>query len=173
MIRLESIIRFVAANLTIALLSFVSAPASALDVSNISIFHDARGPNDVGQAPGDRLQFGANIVGGSDGGTVSAAYPPTGFTDPPAACGPTTTNPNQCNGSTAFNLSRIASPWNLTFTKGPDSTTVASPSLVGSEFQVPHPTSVTISGSGTTPTISWTLPAGYIAGWFSRADIRS
>ena len=160
MIRL-GIIRFVAVNLTIALLCSISVPASALDVTNISIFHDSRGPNDVGQAPGDRLQFGANITGGSDGGTVSAVYPPTGFTDPAAPCGPTTTNPNQCNGSTAYNLNRIASPWNLTFTKGPDSVTVASPSLVGSEFQVPHPTSVTISGSGTTPTISWTLPAGY------------
>jgi hypothetical protein len=33
--------------------------------------------------------------------------------------------------------------------------------MVGVDLLVPHPTSVTISGSGTTPTIRWALPDGY------------
>jgi len=60
-----------------------------------------------------------------------------------------------------FNADRIATPWNITFTQGGETRTVVGPSMTGSAVVVPHPTSVTISGGGLTPTISWTLPQGY------------
>ena len=43
------------------------------------MFRDTRGANDVGIGQGERLQFGANIVGGSLGVSLGAAYP-SGFT---------------------------------------------------------------------------------------------
>jgi PEP-CTERM motif len=144
-----------------ALLAGDFMPAHALEVTGINMFHDLRGPNDVGVTAGNRIQYGANIVGGSAGATLSAVYPPSGFSDAASPCGPLTTNANFCSNSVAFNANRLASPWNLTFTKGADSLTVAGPSMAGTAVTVPHPTSVTISGGGATPTISWTLPPGY------------
>jgi hypothetical protein len=137
------------------------SPVHALSVTGINMFRDSRGPNDVGVTPGDRIQYGANVVGGSTGATVSATYPPTGFTDPATACSPLAVNAQFCSNSTGFNANRLASPWNLTFTKAGETLTVAGPSMTGADFLVPHPINVTISGSGTTPTISWTLPPGY------------
>lgn len=145
-----------------AILATSSIPAhAALVVNGMNMFRDFRGPNDVGVAPGDRIQYGGNIVGGSAGATVGATYPPSGFTDAAGPCGPLSTNANFCSNSTAFNANRLASPWNLTFTKGADTLTVAGPSMVGTNVVVPHPTSVTISGGGATPTINWTLPPTY------------
>lgn len=37
------------------------------------------------------------------------------------------------------------------------------PSLLGTETAVPFPVNVTISGSGLTPTISWTVPNNFVA----------
>ena len=45
--------------------------------------------------------------------------------------------------------------------RGAESLTVAGPSLAGSELAVPFPVSVTLSGSGLTPTISWQVPGGF------------
>jgi hypothetical protein len=70
-------------------------------------------------------------------------------------------NANFCANTMVFNSTRLASPWNLTFTNGAETLTVAGPSVTGANILVPHPTDVTITGSGVTPTISWTLPAGY------------
>ena len=38
---------------------------------------------------------------------------------------------------------------------------MAGPSLAGTEVAVPFPVNVTITGSGTTPTMSWTIPGGF------------
>jgi hypothetical protein len=135
---------------------------AVLTVQNLSMFRDFRGPNDVGVQSGDVFQYSANIVGGSVGASISATYPPTGFRDPPGRCSPLLISPNFCANATPFSASRIASPWNITFTKPAETPlTVIGPSLVGSDFRVPTPTAVTISGSGITPTINWTLPTGY------------
>lgn len=152
-------------------IAFAPLPAAAAPIvvvnGSINMFRDFRAANDVGIAQGDRLQYGANIVGGSLTTSIGATYPPTGFTDPTAPCGPLAVNPNFCANSTPFNVNRLASPWNLTFTRPNEAPlTVTGPSLAGVEFQVPQPTSVTISGAGLTPTISWTLPAGYTPNGF-------
>lgn len=143
---------------------------AAIVVTGLNMFRDIRGDNNVGVAPGDRIQYGGNVQGGSAGTSLSATYPPTGFTDPASPCGPISTNLNFCANSIAYNPNRIAQPWNFTFTRvGETPLTVQGPALTGPTlaqgvdvtFAVPHPNNVTISGSGVTPTISWTLPAGY------------
>lgn len=146
-----------------ALLSSLPAAAAPIEVTGINMFRDFRGPNDVGQISGDRLQYGANVRGGSLGTSLGAVYPPTGFSDPAVACSPLAVNANHCSNSTPFNAARIAVPWQLTFTRpGESPLSVPGPSLAGTDFRVPMPTSVTISGTGTTPRIEWTLPAGYV-----------
>lgn len=141
---------------------------AAIIVTGLNMFHDLRGDNNLGIGPGDKIQYGGNVQGGSAGTSLSATYPPTGFTDPAQVCGPLTVNGNFCANTIAFNVNRIAAPWNFTFTKaGEAPLTVIGPVLPtgpgsdGIAFAVPHPNNVTISGSGATPTISWTLPAGY------------
>lgn len=141
---------------------------AAIIVDNLYMFRDLRGDNNVGVGPGDVFQYGGNVQGGSLGASLSAVYPPSGFSDPAQVCGPLSVNPNFCANTTGFNLSRIAVPWNFTFTKaGETPLTVAGPALTGPSlptdvtFAVPKPANVTISGGGATPTISWTLPAGY------------
>jgi PEP-CTERM motif len=111
---------------------------------------------DIGNAAGDRIQYGADIVGGSLGvslGAVSA----TGFVDAPTPCGPLAVNAGFCSNSTAYDATRLA-PWQLTFSEGPASLTVTGPSLAGA-VAVPFPESVTLSGTGVTPTISWHVPS--------------
>lgn len=166
--------KFIFAITASAILAGALIPAhAALVVNGVNMFRDFRGPNDVGVAPGDRIQYGGNIVGGSAGATLSAVYPPSGFSDPAAPCGPLAVNANFCSNGMAFNANRLASPWNLTFTKGVEALTIAGPSMVGANLAVPHPTSVTISGGGATPTISWTLPAGYTTEHFNSTSIVS
>ena len=142
---------------------------AAIIVTGLNMFRDIRGDNNVGIGSGDRIQYGGNVQGGSAGAFLSATYPPTGFIDAAQPCGPITVNLNLCSNSTAYNAGRIAQPWNFTFTKaGETPLAVTGPALTGFApgaaditFAVPHPNNVTISGSGATPTISWTLPAGY------------
>jgi hypothetical protein len=79
------------------------------------------------------------------------------------------TNPNNCANSTPYNVNapRTASPWTFTFTRaGETPLIVTGPSLAGTGFRAPQPTSVTIRGSGTRPTIAWTLPPGYVPDGF-------
>jgi len=140
----------------------VSASAASIQLvpNTINMFRDTRGANDVGVAQGDRIQFGANIVGGSTGTQVGATYPPTGFTVPQIDCQPLAVNPNFCSRTTGFNINRLQ-PWTIRFTNGPDELLATGPSLVGAEQPVPFPVNVTISGTGVTPTISWTVPNGF------------
>jgi hypothetical protein len=146
------------------------SPAPAVPVQlvpgTINMFRDMRGLNDVAVVPGDRFQFGASIVGGSAGATLGGVYPPTGFTVSQGRCTPLTVNPNTCSRTTAFNLNRLE-PWTLRFDKpGFDRLEVTGPPLVLANGQsvlapVPFPTNVTLSGSGLTPTIAWTVPGEF------------
>ena len=136
-----------------------------LRANSINMFRDTRGANDVGDVPGDRFQFGANIVGGSLGTTLGAVYAPSGFTVSQLPCQPLAVNDEFCSRSTAFNLNRLQ-PWTLRFENGADVLTVTGPSLLGTEQPVPFPVDVTISGSGITPTISWTVPGGFVPDGF-------
>lgn len=151
---------------TLAVLLAVDVVAAPIELvpGTVNMFRDTRGANNVGIAQGDRLQYGASVFGGSLGTTLGASYPPTGFTDPQGPCGPFAVNPNFCGNSTAFVINRIAQPWSLRFER-PNETPVlvAGPSLAGTEVAVPFPVNVTISGSGLSPTISWTIPNNFVA----------
>jgi hypothetical protein len=142
-----------------------SAAPITLVPNTVNMFRDSRGANDVGIGQGERFQFGADIVGGSAGTTLGAVYPPTGFTVPQFVCGPLSVNANFCANATAFNSLRLQ-PWTLIFENGPDVLQVTGPSLAGTENPVPFPQDVTITGGGTTPTISWTMPGGFVPDGF-------
>jgi hypothetical protein len=145
-----------------------------LQANSINMFRNTQGANDVGNAQGDRLQFGANVIGGSAGTTLGAVYPPTGFTASQVACDPLAVNANFCARSVNFNVNRLAQPWTLRFEKnGFDPLTVTGPPLLGVGINddhilqpVPFPLDVTISGSGLTPTISWTVPDSFVPDGF-------
>lgn len=123
---------------------------------SVNMFRDFRGANSVGLTSGDRFQFGADIVGGSAGVSLGAVAS-TGFTVAANACNPLTVNLNFCARATAYNANRL-NPWQFTFSRAGLSTTVTGPSMVGVGL-VPFPSSVTMSGTGLTPTISWSVPA--------------
>lgn len=141
-----------------------SAAANPINLvaGTLNMFRDSRGINDVGIASGQRLQYGAEIQGGSLGTSLGATYtgPPV-FNDPSTPCSPLTVNPRFCSNSTGFNANRIAQPWNLKFTNGLDTLIVAGPSLAGTQNPVPFPVNVTIANSGLTPTINWTIPNSF------------
>lgn len=145
-----------AALLAAALPSWATPPA--IVAGTVNMFRDIRGANDVGITSGDRLQYGADIIGGSLDVTVGATAA-TGFVSAAAPCGPLTVNFRFCSNGTAYRASRL-DPWQIHFTRGSETTTVTGPSMVGAPV-VPFPTSVTLSGTGLQPTISWQLPAGY------------
>jgi hypothetical protein len=147
----------------IAALASAAAGAAPIQLGpqGVYMFRDSRGANDVGIGQGEVFQFGSvNILGGSAGTSLGATYPPTGFTVGQFTCAPLAVNQNFCARITPFTSTRL-DPWLLRFTNGGDSLTVLGPSLAGADKTVPFPASVTLSGSGLTPTISWTLPAGF------------
>jgi hypothetical protein len=148
--------------LSLGVLNVTQAATIELGTGSVNMFRDTRGANNTGVTPGDFLQYGANIVGGSTGTTLGAFYPATGFTDAQANCQPLAVNRNFCANSSQFSANRIAQPWNLRFQRtGAADVVVSGPSLAGTASPVPFPVNVTITGSGTTPTISWTTPGGF------------
>lgn len=134
--------------------------AITLSSGTVNMFRDTRGANDVGVAAGDRFQFGADVTGGSLGISLGALYGPSGFTVSQFACSPLAVNPGFCSRTTAYNANRL-DPWTLKFTRGAEQLLVAGPSLAGAEQAVPFPVSVTLSGSGLTPTVSWEVPGAF------------
>ncbi len=154
---------------SIAMLTALSASvATAVPIqladNSVNMFRDIRGANNVGIGQGDRFQFGADVVGGSVGTSLGASYPPTNFTVGQFGCTPLSVDPNFCSRTANFNANQIAQPWNLRFERsGEIPVVVAGPSLAGTEVAVPFPVDVTISGSGLTPTISWTVPGSFVA----------
>lgn len=140
----------------------VQAAPIELVPGTINMFRDTRGANNVDIVPGDRYQFGADIVGGSGSTTLGATYGPSGFVAGQGACGPLIIAPSICSRSTAFNAGRLAEPWLFRFERpGEAALSVPGPSLAGTESAVPFPVDVSITGSGTTPTLSWTIPGNF------------
>jgi hypothetical protein len=148
-----------------ALPLLASAQPITLVPNTVNTFRDTRGANDVGIGQGDRVQFGADISGGSAGVSIGAIYGPTGFTLNPGPCNPLAVNLNFCSRSVAFDSGRLE-PWTIRFTRGSESLQILGPSLSGAEQAVPFPVSVTLSGSGVTPTVSWVVPNGFAADGF-------
>lgn len=136
----------------------VSAQPITLVPDTINMFRDTRGAGDVGIPAGDLFQFGANVSGGSAGVSVGASY--GSLTVSQFGCSPLAVNPNFCARTTSFNAGRL-DPWTIRFTRGPDALELLGPSLAGAEQAVPFPVSVSLSGSGLTPTISWVVPNGF------------
>ncbi|MFI4953080.1 MAG: PEP-CTERM sorting domain-containing protein [Burkholderiales bacterium] len=145
-----------------------------LVAGSVNMFRDIRAANDVGIAQGDRFQFGADVVGGSVTTTLGATYAPDGFTVSQSACGPLTVDRNFCARTTdsvnvlgtMTNPATRLQPWTLTFQNGPDTLQVPGLPLAGTDTKVPFPVNVTISNSGLTPTISWTIPNGFVPDGF-------
>jgi hypothetical protein len=140
----------------------LAAPITS--ITDLNNFRNTQGINDVGNPQGDVFQYGANVVPNGDAGTRIFAV--QGSTRVPATgtnvCSPLTTTPNFCAQSPAFNAA-LSGSWTLTFVNGPDQATAVTPPLTAAAAAgvVPFPVSVTISGSGTTPTLSWTIPASF------------
>jgi PEP-CTERM motif len=148
---------------TIAALCGEAAAATSgiqLVANTLNIFRDTRGSNDLNINPGDRVQFGADIVGGSAGVALGYRYDATGFASDPFPCSPLTVNPNICSRSPAFSTNRMGA-WTLNFVRGSDTLAVQTPTLLGAEEKVPFPVSVSVTGGGTMPTLSWQIPGGF------------
>jgi Fibronectin type III domain len=133
-------------------------------ITDLNNFRDTRSLNDVGILQGDTIQYGANVVPNDAAGTQMAATQGT-FRNPTTGyfpCGAITTNPNFCAKSVKFNLA-LTGQWNLEFWNGGDTATAVTPPLAPSAVDgpAPFPVNVTITGSGTTPTLSWTVPVGF------------
>jgi hypothetical protein len=151
---------------TVLVAAFVAATALAVPVSsalsasitvigNVNNFRDTRSLNDVGIGQGDVNQFGAGVIPSL--GTTILGTQGT-FSTGLVPCQPLAVDPTFCATARPFSIERTGS-WNLTFQNGPDTATVVTPSLAGIPVApVPFPTNVTISGTGTTPILSWTVP---------------
>ena len=161
----SSLMRHIRLTLVAAVISLTAAslPASAqitLVPGTINMFRDVRGANDVGVNTGDVLQYGADISGGSLGVSMGAKSA-TGFVDPAFPCSPLAINANFCANSTPYDTTRL-DPWTIQFTRGAQSLDATGPSVAAAAGSpIPFPTSVTLSGAGVTPTISWQLPVGF------------
>jgi len=132
--------------------------AELIAVTDPFAFRDNESANSVGFLPGDRLFFGAqSVIPNGNNGTTGVAT--QGITTRNLTFYNFTVSPNQFGSSVSYNSS-LTGQWNLTFTNGTDQTSVPTPSVVGAPL-VPFASSVAISGSGSTPTFSWTLPNGF------------
>lgn len=146
-------------NSTVAITAFIASNAYAapiIEAGSVNIFRTINGANNAGVQAGDRVQFGANIVGGSSGTTLVATYPGSSFSDT-TVCSPLAVSTNFCSGSATYNASRLGA-YTLTFSRAGESTSVVSPTLAGSQNAVPFAGSFTFSNATTTPTLNWTIP---------------
>jgi hypothetical protein len=132
--------------------------AEPIAVTDAFSFRDNRSENNVFGGPGDRLTFGAqSVVPDGYGGTTGSAT--QGSVTRTLTFLPFSTSPHQFANSVPYDSS-LTGQWNLTFTNGGDTTNVQTPS-VDAAPQLPFASNVAISGSGLTPTFSWTVPGGF------------
>ena len=132
--------------------------AEPIAVTDAYSFRDNRSANNVFGGPGDRLTFGAqSVVPDGYGGTTGSAT--QGSVTRPLTFYPYSTSPHHFANSVPYN-SDLTGQWNLTFINGGDTTNVQTPS-VDAAPQLPFASNVAISGSGLTPTFSWTVPGGF------------
>jgi hypothetical protein len=127
-----------------------------------NIFRDTRGANNVvGGNPGDRIQFGADLAGGSSGARITLTN--NGIQQfNPRLCNPLAVSQNFCSNSIPYSASYIGANLGVSFSRaGEPGAFVALPSLAGAETAVPFPVNVSISGAGNTPTISWAIPQSF------------
>src|SRR5262245_58476993 len=176
--KINGLLRLLLLSAVLILAEQAEAQLTCTAIGNLCIISNGTGmfrstvsANDVITA-GDLLDFSAEIFGGSSGTTMGATYPsdsPPTFTVGQRACNPPLIDPNNCQRQTLFNSNRLQ-PWTLKFQKGTDVLSVCGPAVLGINNAVlginnndilkpaPFPHDVKISGSGTTPTITWTIP---------------
>lgn len=145
----------------------VSAPMSGRAQTLVAsdIFHvlENRAANNVGVGQGIRQTFGASSVTPNGGaGTIGLATSSAGVqrtliwsNDP--------TSPNFFNNTILANQNNYG-PWTLEFTNPNASNsplTVLTPDLYSATV-MPFVNSVSISGTGTSPTFNWTIPPGTV-----------
>src|SRR5271170_3100105 len=160
---------FLGSVVSLFLISAAATPSHAqVDISGAFNFSDLVGVNPIGNgapigstgfyAGGLYDQFGATSVTPSSGTTVTAAQ--GGYTyNVPFIGGPAAANPDEFSRLLPLNTS-LTGPWTLT---------AANPSLTSGVADTPSltvltppllTTGVTLSGSETAPTLTWSVPAG-------------
>jgi hypothetical protein len=145
----------------VLMFAFMSAHAMPITtIDHLNNFRDTRGLNDVGLGQGDSIQFGADVVpNGLQGTTMSAVQGASVL--PPVICNALAIDANFCARSVAFSPT-LNGAWTLNFHNGSDTATAVTPVLgAAAATPAPFPSNVTISGSGFTPTLSWTVPPGF------------
>lgn len=145
---------------TIALIAATPSLANSISLRGPFEFLDNRSSNDAGVGTGVVVQFGENVV--TPNGT---ATPPTTATATSSG-GVTVSLPNLDEGINANLFTRTVADsssnrgsWTLNFTNGVDTATAATPSLPTTLAALPFVTSVSVSGTGLTPTVNWTNTA--------------
>jgi len=115
--------------------------------------------------PGMGIVVGDNSVVPSGGTTGSATNQSTGFTIPLTFFGNTLQPNSFCCSGVPYNPDLLG-PWTLTFTNSAGGSTNTASEVTGSDVGVtvpPFPLNVTASGSGATPTYTWTYPTGSVS----------
>jgi hypothetical protein len=152
--------------ITVALLG-TSWPGPAWAADPIQFFftpyhmRDNVSANSIGRTPGDRLLFGANVrpnprCCNDPATTVTASQLGTAvpllYLDSPAV-------PDEFSGTVPYN-SALTGAWTMTATNpgSPNSPLQTVSHVVGNAAQVPFVESMTLTGTETTPTFSWTVP---------------
>jgi hypothetical protein len=131
--------------------------AASLTLAGPFEFLDNRSSNDAGFGPGPAIQFGENrvIPNGSAGTTATATrggvtVPLGGFNE--------TINSDLFTRSVA-NTANNRGSWTLNFTNGANTATAHTPTVSNTLVPLPFVTNVSVSGTGLTPTITWTNTA--------------
>jgi hypothetical protein len=135
------------------------ARATPITITNPFNFRDEFSPNDVNITPGHRMTFGANSVvpNGAAGTTGTATQGGSTFN---LNFIPFAISPNEFVRTINYNVN-LTGAWNLTFTNNVNTSNqsvVATPSIGNTTPAIPFVVNMTLSGSGTTPTFSWTPP---------------
>jgi hypothetical protein len=138
----------------------VSDVASANPITTFSglyNYSDNRTPNAINFPTGERYVFGAtSVIPNGGAGTTGIAQ--QGSTTRMQVWTPFLTAPNFFVSTIAANPT-LQGAWTLTYTNGTDSATKTTP-ILGPVTAEPFVNNVSFSGSGLTPTISWSNPAG-------------
>lgn len=155
----------IALTISVAFSDLPAAHALAItSITDLANLRETFGVNSLGFFQGSVDSFGAQVVpNGLDGTRIFATQDGVRFPNTSSfACTSLTTSPNNCGISRVFD-STLSGPWQLTFLNGPDQASANTPSLTPSAVAsaAPFPVNVTISGTGPTPTLSWTVPQGF------------
>ena len=136
------------------------ASGAPLTVTGAFQILDTRTANSANIAVGMRHQFGAvSVVPNGAAGTTGTASRGAAI-GLPVDFQPFDTLPNFFSNSVnAFSQHPSATGgWTLTFTNGPDTATVVTPSIAGATV-LPFARNVSMQGSGLAPTFTWAFPA--------------